>query len=80
MYALAPSATVAVGAGWSRSQEWLLRARVLWDWLHNAQSIRASFANGGVVKKQCSVLQIDRLCGDLEQSFGMGGNSGFGRN
>ena len=79
MNALASSVTV-VSTGGSRSQERVPRSGVLWDWVHNAQPIGTSFANGGVVKKQCSVLQIDRLCGDLEQSFGMGGNSGFGRN
>ena len=77
--ALAPSVT-AVGAGWSRSQEWLSCARVLRDWLHNPQPRRSAFANGAVVKEQCAVLQIRGLRGHLEQLAFMGGYSRFGRN
>ena len=73
MNALAPSATVAVGASWSRSQEWLSCARVLWDRLHNPQPVRAPSTNDRVAKKQCATLQGRRLCSDLEQPAHVGG-------
>ena len=79
VYALAPS-VVTVGASGSRSQEWLSCARVLWDWIHHPQPIRAPSANDCVAKKQCGTLQIGRLCGDLEQSAHVGGYSRLGRN
>jgi len=80
MYALAPPTVTAVGAGWSRSQEWLSCARVLWDRLHHPQSVRAPSANDSVAQKQCPTLQIRRLCGDLEQLALMGGYGRFGGN
>jgi hypothetical protein len=64
--ALAHTVTV-VGAGWSRSQEWLSRARVLWNRSHYPQPRRSAFANGAVAKEQCTVLQIRGLRGYLEQ-------------
>ena len=65
MYALAPSATVAVGASWSRSQEWLSCARVLVNCLDNTQPVRAPSADVNVADKQCTALPISRLCGDV---------------
>ena len=69
--ALAHTVT-AVGASWSRSQEWLLRARVLWDWLHHSQPVRAPSTNDCVAQEQCAILQSQRLHGDLEQFVRMG--------
>ena len=69
----------AIGAGWSRSQEWLSCARVLWDWLHNTQPVRAPSADVYVANKQRTALPIPRLCGDLEQLVRMGWRGGFGR-
>jgi hypothetical protein len=71
--ALAPSATVAVGASWGRSQEWLLCARVLWDWLHQARPDRAPQGNVGVARQKRAPLQGFRLYSHLEQFVGMGG-------
>ena len=70
----------AVGASWSRSQEWMPCARVLWDRPHHPQPFRSAFANGGVAKEQCAILQIRRLRGYLEQLAFMGRYSRFGRN
>jgi hypothetical protein len=74
------SAVTAVGTSWSRGQEWLSCARVLWNRPHYPQPHRASFANGAVVKEQCALLQIRRLRGYLEQLAFMGGYSRFSRN
>ena len=79
MYALAHTVT-AVGASWSRSQEWLSCARVLWDRPHHPQPLRSALANGGVAKEQCALLQIRGLRGHLEQLAFMGRYSGFSRN
>ena len=76
--ALAPS-VIAVGASWSRGQEWLSCARVLWDRLHNTQSVRAPSADVDVADKQCPALQGFGLCGDVEQLVRVGWRGGFGR-
>jgi hypothetical protein len=73
MYALAPSATVAVGASWSRSQEWLSCARVLWDSLHSSRSNAAAQRNDGVARSERTTLQNFRLFGHLEQPVRVGG-------
>ena len=72
MYALAPSATVAVGASWSRSQEWLPCARVLWDRLHSPRPNSTAQRNDGVARQERSVLQINGVHSHLEQSGRMG--------
>ena len=76
---MAPS-IIAVGAGGSRSQEWLLCARVLWNRLHHPQPVRAPSANDPVAQKQCAALPITRLRGYLEQSVRVGGYSRLSRN
>jgi hypothetical protein len=72
--ALAPSVT-AVGPSWSRSQEWLLCARVLWNRLHSTQPDRATPRDGSVARQKCALLQINGLLGNLQQSERMGGDS-----
>jgi hypothetical protein len=79
IYALAPT-VVTVGASWSRSQEWLPCARVLWDRPHHPQPHRTPSSNGAVAKEQCALLQIRGLRGHLEQLAFMGGYGRFGRN
>ena len=76
--ALAHSVT-AVGASWSRSQEWLSCARVLVNRLVNPQPFRAPSADVNMVDKQCTALQIFRLCGDMEQLVRVGWCGGFSR-
>jgi len=76
--ALAHSVT-AVSVGWSRSQEWLSCARVLWDWVYHPQPIRAPSADVNVADKQCTALSISRLCGDVEQFVRVGWRGGFSR-
>ena len=70
--ALAPSATVAVGASWSRSQEWMPRPRILWDRLHSPRSNHTAQRDDGVARQKRSVLQVNRIHGDLEQFVRMG--------
>ena len=72
MNALAPTATVAVGASWSRSQEWLSCARVLWDCLHSPRPNPASQGNDGMARQKRKSLQVNRIHGDLEQFVRMG--------
>ena len=67
----------AVGAGWSRSQEWLLCARVLWNWLHNARSDSAAQGDDGLAHRQRRALQNGRLRGYLEQLVRVGWRSRF---
>ena len=76
MNALAPTLT-AVGAGGSRSQEWVPRPRVLWDWLHNARPDATAQRNDGVARSKRSALQVNGLHSYLEQSSRMGGYSRF---
>ena len=64
--ALAHTVTV-VGASWSRSQEWLPCARVLWDWLHREQPNGAAQSNDGLAGSKRTALQIKRLRNHLEQ-------------
>ena len=71
MYALAYPVT-AVGASWSRSQKWVLRSGVLWDWLHSPRSDRAAQRDAGVARQKRAPLQSFRLCSHLEQFVGMG--------
>jgi len=78
MNALAHSVT-AVGASWSRSQEWLLCARVLRNSVHHPQPVRAASADVNVVDKQCAVLQKPRFSGNLEQPVRVGGRGRFSR-
>ena len=73
MYALAHTVTV-VGADGSRSQERVLRARVLWNSLHRSQPDRATPRDGSVARQKCALLQSFRLHGDLEQSVRVGGD------
>ena len=72
MYALAPSATVAVGASWSRGQEWLSCARVLWNSLHRSRPNATAQRNDGVARQERKSLQVNRIHGDLEQFVRMG--------
>lgn len=72
MNALAPSATVAVGAGWSRSQKWLSCARVLWNRLHRPRSDHTAQRDDGVAGSERRSLQINRIHGDLEQPIRVG--------
>jgi len=76
--ALAHTVT-AVGASWSRSQEWLSCARVLVNCLDNPQPLRAPSADVDVANKQRTALSISRLCGDVEQLVRVGWRGGFGR-
>ena len=76
--ALAHSVNV-VRASWSRSQEWLSCARVLWDSVCYPQPVRASSADVYVADKQCTTLSIPGLCGDLEQFVRVGWRGGFSR-
>ena len=76
MYALAPS-VITVGAGWGRSQEWLLRARVLWDWLHNARPNSSAQGDGDMAVSQRPTLQDNGLRGHLEQPVRVGGYGRF---
>ena len=78
MYALAHTVT-AVGASWSRSQEWLSCARVLVNCLDNPQPVRAPSADVYVADKQCAALPISRLCGDMEQLVRVGWRGRLGR-
>jgi hypothetical protein len=71
--ALVHTVTV-VGAGGSRSQERVPRARVLWDSLHRSQPDRATPRDGSVARQKCALLQSVRLHGNLEQSERMGGH------
>jgi len=72
--AMASFVTV-VGASWSRSQEWLLCARVLWNWLHGSRPDRASQRDDGVARSKRRPLQVNRLLGYLEQPVRVGGIS-----
>ena len=72
MYALAPS-VIAVGAGWSRSQEWMPCARVLWNSLHRPRSNPAAQRNDVVAGSERRPLQVNRIHGDLEQPVRVGG-------
>jgi len=74
MYALAPPATVAVGASWGRSQEWLSCARVLRDCLHSPRPDHTAQRNDGVARQECALLQVNRIYGDLEQPSRVGGH------
>ena len=76
--ALAHSVTV-VGAGWSRSQEWLPCARVLVNCLDNPQPFRTASADVNVANQQCKVLPKPRFNSHLEQPSRMGWRGGFGR-
>jgi len=64
--AMAHSVTV-VGAGWSRSQEWMSCARVLWDRLHTARPNAAAQRNDGVAGSERTILQVNGLPSDVEQ-------------
>jgi len=70
-YAMAPSVT-AVGASWSRSQEWLLRPRVLRDWLYSSRSNPAAQRDDGVAGSERKPLQVNGIRGHLEQLVGVG--------
>jgi len=70
--ALAHIVTV-VGAGGSRSQERVPRARVLWDCLHSPRPNPAAQRDGSVARQECALLQVNRVHGDLEQFSRMGG-------
>jgi len=70
--ALAHSVTV-VGAGRSRSQEWLSCARVLWNSLHSPRSNHTAQRNDGVAGQERRSLQVNRIHGDLEQPSRVGG-------
>jgi len=74
--ALAHSVT-AVGASWSRSQEWMPRARVLWNWLHRARSNASAQGNDGLAGSKRPALQVNGLRNYLEQSSRMVGVSGL---
>jgi hypothetical protein len=76
IHALAHTVT-AVGASWSRSQEWLSCTRVLWDWLHNARPNATSRRDDGVARSERSLLQVNGLLGYLEQPVRVGGCVGL---
>jgi len=65
-------AVTAVGASWSRSQEWLSCARVLWNRLHHPQPLRSPSTNDCVAGSERAALQVNGLHSDLEQSERMG--------
>ena len=65
--ALAHTVT-AVGASWSRSQEWLSCARVLWNWLHGARPHSTAQGNDGLAGSKRPALQVNGLRNYLEQS------------
>ena len=73
IHALAHTVT-AVRAGWSRSQEWMPCARVLWDSLHSPRSNDTAQRNDGVAGSERRPLQINRIHGDLEQPVRVGGH------
>jgi len=62
-----------VGAGGSRSQERVPRARVLWDSLHRSQPDRATPRDDVVAGSERRPLQVNRIHGDLEQPSRVGG-------
>jgi len=62
-----------VGAGRSRSQEWMPCARVLWNSLHRSRSDHTAQRDAGVAGSERKSLQVNRIHGDLEQSGGVGG-------
>ena len=72
MYALAPTATVAVGASWSRSQKRMPCARVLRDSLHGSRPDPTAQGNDGMARQKRKLLQVNRIHGDLEQFVRMG--------
>ena len=76
IHALAHTVT-AVGASWSRSQEWLLRARVLRDSVHNPRPNRTAQRDDGVVESERRSLQINGLHSHLEQPVRVGGCGRF---
>ena len=67
----------AVGASWSRSQEWLSCTRVLWDWLHGSRSNPAAQGDDGLAHPQRRTLQDFGLRSTLEQLVRMGGHGRF---
>jgi len=71
--ALAHTVT-AVGASWSRSQERMPCARVLWDCLHSPRPDHTAQRNDGVARQECALLQVNRIHGDLEQPSRVGGH------
>jgi hypothetical protein len=75
--ALAHSVTVSVRASWSRSQEWLPCARVLWNSLHRPRSNATAQRDDGMAGSERRSLQVNGIHGDLEQSGGVGGISRF---
>jgi len=62
----------AVGASWSRSQERVSRAGILWNRLHISQPNRATPRDGSVARQKCALLQVNGLHSDLEQFERMG--------
>ena len=76
MNALAHSVT-AVGAGRSRSQEWLPCARVLWNSLHRSRPNHTAQRDDGVVGSERRSLQVNGIHGDLEQPSRMGWRGRF---
>ena len=77
IHALANNVTVSLGAGWSRSQERMPCARVLWDSLHGSRPNAAAQRDDGLAHPQRRALQDRQLRGDLEQPSRMGGHGGF---
>jgi hypothetical protein len=70
--ALAHTVT-AVGASWSRSQEWLLCTRVLWDRLYRPRSNATAQRDDGVVRSERTEMYNFGLHGHLEQLVRVGG-------
>jgi hypothetical protein len=62
----------AVRASWSRSQEWMPCARVLWHSLHRSRPYTAAQRNDGLARSERRPLQINRIRGDLEQLVRVG--------
>ena len=70
-------AVTAVGASWSRSQEWLSCTRVLWDSVHGSRSNPAAQRDDGVAGSKRRSLQVNGIHGDLEQPSRMGWRGRF---
>ena len=70
--ALARSITAA-WAGWSRSQEWMPCARILWNRLYSPRSNAAAQGNDGVARSERRPLQVNGIHSHLEQSVRVGG-------
>jgi len=60
-------------ASWSRSQEWMPCARILWDRLHSPRSDRAAQTDDGMAGSERRSLQVNGIHSHLEQPVRVGG-------